>query len=300
MVSWHADDMIGSLHKYVTTDPDENDAYECFVCNQHCRSKQCDQRTCNLVQRSIQRCVESEVAKRMPDYVQKSKACGEDGIAFVFQNDRSDRRVVKAVLFPNDVDFHTKRFGTWQVAHDNTVGPAIFWGKFCEVQRAPWRFSVSLICMEYVEACHEKFHHKARSVDDARKIARLIARASEAGLLHADPHYSNVRCTPTDAVFIDCEDMIFAPGHAKTFEYLMLCRMLVDSHSGVEEVYRTALQAMDPSVRENASAYVRTRIKDEFVRQTYQTALFESRLKLQTKTLTEWYRAPLTARMPQD
>ena len=89
--------------------------------------------------------------------------------------------------------------------------------------------------------------------------------------------------------------VVDVPDHADVFEYLMLCRMLVDSRSGVEPVYQQVLKAM-ASVQEKARAYADTMIKDEFIRQTYQTALLESDMKMNSTTLNEASRKPLTER----
>lgn len=282
---WRALEMASKLHEFITAVDNTRGGYRCFSCDTDCKKK-CDMDTCKLVESSVEMCVQRFVADRMPQFNMTNRMCGQDGIAFILDGE-GKKRVIKAVLVADAVS-HGRRFATWTAAADHGIGPNVTSGRFCTVTEPPLSFGISLICMSYWPACVEA------EESTAQKIVRLIRRASNAGMLHADPHHGNVRCGPKHAIFIDCEDMIHVSEHKHVAEYLMLCCMVVDSNMLVQQVYTNALRPL-LHLKHEAATFVRS-ITDDNIRETFELALQQSQLKMTTKTMQESYaarRAPL-------
>lgn len=277
--------MVSVLKNYIAATTDENGMYQCFSCkNCEKRMSNCDERRCKQVKDKVNKCVNRLVAK-MPNFNITDKMCGEDGVAVILTDGRK-QRVIKVVVCVNDVRAHTRRYLIWQRASVHKVGPRILSGEFCSFSD----FGVSLIQMAYWGRCNESVQ------TDAHKIIKLIRRTSKAGLLHIDPHNDNVRCGPYNAIFIDWEDAIsMHPKYCEVGQYLMLCRMFVDSKVAVENIYRREIQTFNAEVVEKANKFL-GKIKNKHARLTFSVALFESKHKMLSTTMLGVYkdaRSPL-------
>ena len=261
---------------------------ECFSCTRHCGHEGCRQ-LCARVLAEVETCVEDFVRRRFINKrgmtTIKSRHCGQDGVAYVVQAGDGTLRVVKAV-FCWHVAGHAIRYRNWKLASDKNVGPRLVSGRYCQLRtahEAVGDVGISLIGMHYWPQCKE--------ADDAHvvNILKLIHRTSKALMLHTDAHYSNIRCGPRRAIFIDWEDVIRVDAWAVAIaEYLMLACMMADSKVAVMFRYRDAMRSLH--VDKGAVEAFVSSIENESARETFEMALEQGHAQQDHQTLQEFYR----------
>lgn len=269
---------LSELQTYITATAGYNGHMRCYSCVKDCEDGvSCN--TCKLVTTKVQKCVDEFIEKRMKGFRIIEAQCGQDGIAYIVQNNDT-KRVIKAIFCLNVV-VHAKRYSNWMSASYHRIGPKVEYGNYCELNMTDGKVvGISLIGMHYWPPCEE--------TESAKKIVKLIRLTSAAGILHTDPNYNNIRCGPQNAIFIDWENMIRVDENTATVaEYLMLMCMIADSYKPSEEsLYKDVIQKL--TIDENKVKRFITSLEDEDVRKTFEVALVEG--CVQEKTMLEFYK----------
>lgn len=276
-----AERMVKSLldvyMQYVTANEmDENGGLRCFSCGEDC-SEDCDRTMCRKVQRALQTCLNTHQTKRFPNFEIVNTLCGEDGIARILEKG-NEKCVIKAVLCLN-TEAHAQRYHVWNLAADANVGPKVFYGEFCYLSKL--YFGISLISMSFWPQC-------TNNADNAMKIMKLVQHTSNSNLFHTDAHRGNIHCDSESAIFIDWENAILCADEERdVVEYLMLCRLFVDSDASSGAIFKTRLQILE-TANVDTSTFIQT-IKDPHVVQSVENLLAEYAMLKSKTSLHEMY-----------